>query len=208
MRRNNIALIDGDYVRRAHLVAALMQKGRHVEPYDGLQDFMTRRHDRQVVLVHDEGTLVQDVLGWCLSEGQLVGAVAYSQEPNPKSVVAAIRSGAVDYCSWPIDADTLESVLEACEAISEKEWVSLERTISARKAIRRLTPREKEVLFSITAGMSTKEIANELKISVRTVEVHRTHLIYKIGASNSSEAVRIAMEAQLRQIANNSILVI
>jgi FixJ family two-component response regulator len=202
MERNNIAVIDGDYSRRARIVSALMRKGRYVEPFESLQDFKTRRHDRRVILVHDEGTLVQDVLGWCFGEGQLVGAVAYAQEPDAKSVVSAIRSGAVDYCPWPIDADSLESVLESCEAISEKEWVSLDRTIRARKSLERLTPREKEVLFSIAAGLSTKEIANELKISTRTVEVHRTHLILKIGASNSSEAVRIAMEAQIFKFAD------
>jgi len=202
MARNNIALIDGDYTRRARIVSALMRKGRYVEPFESLKDFKTCRHDRQVILVHDEGTLVKDVLGWCLSGGQVVSAVAYAQEPDPKSVVSAIRSGAVDYCPWPIDADGLESVLETCEAIAEKEWISLERTINARKSIDRLTPREKEILFSIAAGLSTKEMAKELNISVRTVEVHRTHLICKIGASNSSEAVRVAMEAQLRQFAD------
>lgn len=202
MERNNIALIDGDYARRAQIVSALMRKGRYVEPFESLKDFKTRRHDRQVILVHDEGTLIKDVLGWCLSEGHVVSAVAYAEEPDSKSVVSAIRSGAVDYCPWPIDADGLENVLESCEAYSEKEWVSLERTISARKSIERLTPREKEILFSIAAGLSTKEMAKELNISVRTVEVHRTHLICKIGASNSSEAVRVAMEAQLRQFAD------
>jgi two-component system response regulator FixJ len=204
MERNNIALIDSDYARRARIVSALMRKGRYVEPFESLKDFMSRRHDRQVVLVHDEGTLVQDVIGWCMNEGQLVGAVAYAQEPDPKSVVSAIRSGAVDYCQWPIDPDSLEDVLESCEAISEQAWVSLERTINARKAIERLTAREKEVLFSITAGLSTKEIAKQLNISIRTVEVHRTHLICKIGASNSSEAVRIAMEAQIKQFAEDA----
>lgn len=163
-----------------------------------MQEFKTRRHDRQVILVHDEGTLVQDVLGWCLEEGQLVGAVAYGQQPDPKSVVSAIRLGAVDYCPWPMDADSLNGVLETCEAVSESEWVRRERIIAARKSIARLTPREKEVLFSITSGLSTKDIAKNLSISTRTVEVHRTNLICKLGASNSAEAVRIAVEAQLR----------
>jgi DNA-binding CsgD family transcriptional regulator len=56
-----------------------------------------------------------------------------------------------------------------------------------------LTPREREVLAQITAGASNKEGARNLGISTRTFEVHRAHIMEKLGAKNAADLVRIAL---------------
>ena len=65
----------------------------------------------------------------------------------------------------------------------------------ARKLIERLTPREKEVLTYMTKGFSNRAIGEQLGISPRTVEIHRGHMLSKLYANNSPDAVRIALEA-------------
>lgn len=206
MPKNPIALVDSDYDRCAEIVSALTSRGRIVEAYENLSDFSQRRHDRQIIMVHDEGGLIKDVIEWCQVKGQLVCTVGYSEQPDPKSVVMAIRLGAIDYCSWPFDSLRLNEVLDSIGSISAKEWDSLERLNSARKSLSKLTSREKEILLYISEGLSNKEIAQDLNISIRTVEVHRTHLICKIGAANSFEAVRIAIEAGLRRLPDRSMI--
>lgn len=190
-----VSLVDGDYARRARIAHALSATGRHVEPFESLEEFASKSHDRQVLLVHDEGTLVRDVINWCQKEGQLVGALVYAQDPAPRSVVEAIRHGATDYCQWPLEADDLHEAVAACQAVAETEWTKAEKQAFARKLIERLTPREKQVLSYMTKGFSNRAIGEELGISSRTVEIHRGHMLSKLYANNSPDAVRIALEA-------------
>jgi DNA-binding NarL/FixJ family response regulator len=54
-----------------------------------------------------------------------------------------------------------------------------------------LTPREREILEAVCAGSASKEIGRALKISPRTVEVHRARIMHKVGARNAADLVRI-----------------
>ena len=56
-----------------------------------------------------------------------------------------------------------------------------------------LTPRERDVLAQIASGASNKETGRQLKISPRTVEVHRARIMEKIGARNAADLVRIVL---------------
>ncbi len=195
MNQAPVSLVDSDYARRARIAHALTSAGRHVEPFENLEEFAAKSHDRTILMVHDEGTLVQDVINWCQREGQLVGALVYAQNPSPKAVVQAIRLGATDYCQWPLETESLQEAVDACQALAETEWSRAEKQAFARKLIERLTPREKEVLTYMTKGFSNRAIGEQLGISPRTVEIHRGHMLSKLYANNSPDAVRIALEA-------------
>lgn len=67
-----------------------------------------------------------------------------------------------------------------------------------------LSPREQEVLKLIAAGMTTKEIASQLFISVPTVETHRANILKKTGARNVAALVRYAIESQVATAANRN----
>jgi DNA-binding CsgD family transcriptional regulator len=79
------------------------------------------------------------------------------------------------------------------------EWPSIGAEISVddgleeAKGIERLTPRERQVLDLLTAGASNKEAGRRLGISPRTVEVHRAHIMEKLGAKNAAHLVRIVL---------------
>jgi DNA-binding CsgD family transcriptional regulator len=63
----------------------------------------------------------------------------------------------------------------------------------------RLTPREREVLKLVTDGASSKEVGRLLRISPRTVEVHRSRIMEKLGAKNAADLVRLAMSSISRE---------
>jgi len=65
--------------------------------------------------------------------------------------------------------------------------------------LERLTPREREVLDEIVNGSSSKEAGRKLDISPRTIEVHRAHIMSKLGARNVADLVRIAIDLQRRR---------
>ena len=72
-----------------------------------------------------------------------------------------------------------------------------ERRSSAADRVGSLPPRQREVLQAMARGLLNKQIAWELKISEKTVKMHRALLIERLGAATSAEAIRVAVEAGL-----------
>ncbi|HEX8962728.1 MAG TPA: response regulator [Rhodocyclaceae bacterium] len=106
--------------------------------------------------------------------------------------VRAIKAGAADFLTKPVSgADLLGRVSATLE--SQRE---LHESHQAQEAQRRrfeeLTPRESEVLQLALAGHNNKEIGRALRISFRTVEIHRSRILRKTGASNMLELAKIA----------------
>jgi two-component system response regulator FixJ len=106
--------------------------------------------------------------------------------------VEAMKAGAVDLIEKPFSDDAL---LGAIKAAIDRHAANAERdselaTIRSRMAT--LSPREREVLNGLVAGLPNKTIAYDLKISARTVEVHRANLMTRMGAHSLAELVRMA----------------
>ena len=112
--------------------------------------------------------------------------------------VRAMRAGAMDFVEKPYSEERiLEAVEGALAALRETDQRRLlERQASAQVA--GLSPREAEVLAALVAGKANKVIAFELGISPRTVEVHRAHLMEKLGVRSLPEAVRIGLAAGIQ----------
>jgi FixJ family two-component response regulator len=110
----------------------------------------------------------------------------------PQSV-RAIKSGAIDFLTKPVDATALLTrVSEALEQCS-RQFKSKSNSNTNKSRLSDLTEREKEVLQFVVAGYTSKEIADQLGLSIRTVENHRANIMYKTGASNVIELARLAM---------------
>lgn len=191
-----VSIIDQDYTRRARLSHALLSMGRHVEPFESLREFAATRPDRQILLVSDENLLLREALRFCEEEGLRVATIAYSANINPHNVVDAVKSGAYDYYAWPVDTAGLNTAIDSCIRSAEERWERTQRTAEAKKLVALLTKREKQVLDCLVGGLSNRLIAERFSISTRTIELHRSHIIHKMGASNSADAVRIALEAK------------
>jgi two-component system response regulator FixJ len=111
--------------------------------------------------------------------------------------VEAMKLGAVDFLEKPFEDDRLIGMIEA--AIRQAEPVAkseaLTQDITARIAT--LSPRERQVMDGLIAGLSNKLIARDYDISPRTIEVYRANVMTKMQANSLSELVRLAMRAGL-----------
>jgi two-component system response regulator FixJ len=107
--------------------------------------------------------------------------------------VKAIKAGAVDFIEKPYENQLiLETVRRALLSVAHLNAEEKEAgEIAAR--IQALTPREREVLDQLVVGHPNKIIAYELKISPRTVEIHRANLMKKMQADSLSHLVRMVM---------------
>jgi two-component system response regulator FixJ len=105
--------------------------------------------------------------------------------------VAAMKAGAVDFIEKPFNDRVLLASIglaierQAREAQREAEVADLQARVA------RLSPREREVLDGLVAGHPNKTIAYDLKLSPRTVEVHRANVMVKMGAASLSDLVRM-----------------
>ncbi|MCU7947598.1 MAG: response regulator [Candidatus Thiodiazotropha sp. (ex Cardiolucina cf. quadrata)] len=107
--------------------------------------------------------------------------------------VRAMQAGAVDFIEKPFDSEDLMERVHNCmdnvAKMHEKDQLKQE----AGKLLTRLTRREYQIMERLVAGRRNKEIARELFISFRTVELHRAKIMEKLEAKSLSDVVRIAM---------------
>ena len=108
---------------------------------------------------------------------------------------AAFRAQALDFLEKPFDDAQLRQAIDTAFAIEECRLQQDESMRADAAKLERLTPREREVLERAARGLHAKEIATALGISPRTVEVHKTRIMEKLGVRNIAELVRFALAA-------------
>lgn len=108
---------------------------------------------------------------------------------------AAFRSQAVDFLEKPFDNAQLYAAIETAFALEGRRIQRHDSRRADVQRLERLTAREREVLEQAALGLHAKEIAAALGISSRTVEVHKTRIMEKLGVRNMAELVRFAIAA-------------
>jgi len=106
--------------------------------------------------------------------------------------VRAMKAGAVDFLAKPFrDQDLLDAVATAVQRDRQRrEHENVVADLRTRFA--RLTPREREIMALVAAGLMSKQIAARVELSETTVKVHRSHIMKKIGARSVPDLVRMA----------------
>jgi FixJ family two-component response regulator len=106
--------------------------------------------------------------------------------------VRAMKAGAIDFLTKPFrDQDMLDAVIRALER-DAKRRVSEKAISNLRLLFDMLTPREREVMTLVTAGLMNKQIAGELGLSEITVKIHRGQVMRKMAARSLTDLVRMA----------------
>jgi FixJ family two-component response regulator len=116
--------------------------------------------------------------------------------------VSAIQAGALDFLEKPVRAERLLEVVDRALAEGRHRREKENARRNARDLLESLSPREAEVAELILGGLRTPEIADRLELSRRTVDMHRSRLLKRLGARTSAEAARILKDA--RELAGGS----
>jgi FixJ family two-component response regulator len=113
--------------------------------------------------------------------------------------VRAMKGGAVDFLTKPFrDQDILDAVAQAIER--DRERRDSDKThAELRERFETLTPREREIMELVTAGLMNKQVAGELGLSEITVKIHRGHLMSKMAVRSMADLVRAGEALELHQ---------
>lgn len=196
MVRPAVYLVEDDATERDLLALLLQKENIAVYSFQDAQTFLDLcRPDIRGCALLDERMPVMNGLtlqAEMMQRGYTLPVIFLSGYGTIQTVVQAIKGGAYNFLTKPIDSPTL---IACVRTAMEQD----ERTIkdgTAKKAIASklglLTEREREILLLAIRGRTSKEIAQHLEISHRTVEIHRAHILQKTGASNLLELARIA----------------
>ncbi len=104
--------------------------------------------------------------------------------------VQAMRNGAVDFIEKPFDQDSLINAIH--NAFTQLAQAPV-RNAEAATRLALLTPRERQVMELVVSGKLNKVVADELGISIKTVELHRANMMSKLAVRNLPDLVRLAM---------------
>ena len=110
--------------------------------------------------------------------------------PDIPLAVSAIKSGAVDFIVKPFNNQTLLEKIQKAIAIGRQNTQGNEQYFAIQTRFKSLTTREREILQLIVEGKLNKIIAHELGISIKTVELHRAHVMQKMQAHTVAELVK------------------
>jgi two-component system response regulator FixJ len=124
--------------------------------------------------------------------------IVVTAQGDVQTAVRAMKAGAVDFIEKPYSDDALIAAIES--ALKNSAAKDRADDIAAAAAlINTLSPRERQVLEALVAGQPNKVIAFGLGISVRTVEVHRSRMMDRLGVHQFAEAVRLLVLASFAE---------
>jgi len=187
-----VHVIDDDEAMRDSLSFLLDVRGHDHRTYSDGQTLLDRAGNLE------PGCIVTDVRMAGLSGLDLLRRIRTLELPHPVIIITghadvslaveAMKAGAWDFLEKPFDDQVflrlVEAALEAVPVSGDTpEWLD------------RLSPRERDVLAGVASGKSNKEIARDLEISARTVEVYRANLMTKAGVRTLSDLMRLALAA-------------
>ena len=196
MHRASVFLVDDNQAYRLSLRFLLEEAGLDVEDFDSAAAFL------QAFQPGRSGCLVLDVrmpemtgleLQELLADNSITIPIIFitGHGDIPMSV-KAMKRGAVDFIEKPFDAKILINAINEAFDRDLQNRKDEARKSEVHALYARLTARESQVMMLVIAGKSNKQIATELNVSHRTVEVHRARVMEKMESSTLAELINVA----------------
>jgi FixJ family two-component response regulator len=189
-----VYVVDDDESIRLALSALLRSVGLRVETFESSEDFLAfPKYDAPSCLILDvrlrgeSGLAFQEQFA---KRGVHMPIVFMTGHGDIAMTVKAMKAGALDFFAKPFrDQDMLDAVANAL--VHDGERLATEQSIAAlRTAYDSLTPREREVMGFVVAGLMNKQIASEMNLSEITVKIHRGQAMKKMAARSVADLVR------------------
>jgi len=199
-----VHVVDDDESYRTALQRLLKAAGYQTRAYASAGEFLiTQRESAHGCVVLDlhmpgpNGLELQEALS---IRGEKLPIIFISGYATVPLSVCAMKAGAVDFLTKPVERDVLLGAIEAAMTRSDE----IRSTEETSRQYHGLTRREREVLAGVVEGKMNKTIAAELGIAERTVKAHRANVMQKLNVSSVPELVQISVRLQNSLIQSNT----
>jgi len=194
MSEPTVFIIDDDPSARRGLTRLVRAAGLNAESFASGAEFLASEHHTgpgcivlDVQMPEMTGPELQEELAKAAHSMPIVFLSAHADVPI---AAGAMKKGAVDFLTKPVDAEDLLAAIEESLAQDAENRARRVEIASIREFIETLTPREHEVMTYVITGMLNKQIAAALEISAETVKIHRSRVMSKLGIVSVAELVR------------------
>jgi two-component system response regulator FixJ len=196
-----VHVVDDDQGVRDSLAFLLQSAGLAVRTYDSPAAFLAVAPGLASGCVLTDVRMPGGMDGLALQRhlaalGGSLAVVVMTGHADVPIAVEALKAGARDFLEKPFDEDRLLTVVREALAVSQRAEEEHQANAGIAVRLATLTPREREVLDRLVAGLPNKTIAYDLGTSPRTVEVQRARVMEKMGARSLAELVRMVLATE------------
>ncbi|MCX7353553.1 MAG: response regulator [Alphaproteobacteria bacterium] len=196
-RDSTVYIVEDDHSMRGALALLLEGEGYRTEQYGSAEEFLSAADEPRtgcaLVDVRLPGKSGLDLLRTLTEKAAPVQVVMISGHGDIPMAVSAMRAGALHFIEKPFEPAALVGIVSEAVRLAESRPQNTDSIESLRTRFHTLTPREHEILRHVAQGLSSKQIAAELRISPRTVDNHRASIMDKMKATNLSILIRMTM---------------
>jgi len=195
-------IVDDDEAIRDSLRWMLKSRGIPSRSWDSaeafLESYSETMHGCLVLDIRMDGMSGLELFDRLAALGCDLPVIFLTGHADVPMAVAALKKGAHDFVEKPFNDNDLADKIAAAlsKATIVRQRSAAERSLRGRLAT--LSQREREVMELVLAGKANKVIADDLKITMRTVEVHRAHVLEKMGVRSAVELSQL-LAGQMRE---------
>ena len=196
-KKGTVYVVDDDEAVRDSLQWLLEGKDYRVRCFDSAETFLSRYEPREIAcLIVDirmggmTGLELQDRLIERKSPLPIVFITGHGDVPM---AVNTMKKGALDFIQKPFNEEELLGLVERMLDRARETFTGQQQAANRDALLSKLTGRESQVLERIVAGRLNKQIADDLGISIKTVEAHRANIMEKLGANTVADLLKIAL---------------
>jgi FixJ family two-component response regulator len=196
-KKGTVYVVDDDEAVRDSLQWMLEGKDYRVRCFDSAESFLSRFDAREVAC------LIVDIRMGGMTGLELQNKLIESNSPLPLAFITGhgdvpmavdtMKKGAMDFIQKPFDETQLLPLVGRMLEQAKESFSEYQSAINRDALMARLTLRESQVLERIVAGRLNKQIADDLGISIKTVEAHRANIMEKLGANTVADLLKIAL---------------
>ncbi|VVD82233.1 LuxR family transcriptional regulator [Pandoraea horticolens] len=195
--QETVFVVDDDEAVRDSLRWLLEANGYHVRGFASAEEFLSHYNGHQV------GCLILDVRMPGMSGLELqeklvenrfnIPIIFVTGHGDVPMAVDTMKKGAMDFIEKPFDEAELRAQVERMLSKARQDASSQREQQAAEDLLSKLTSREHQVLERIIAGRLNKQIADDLGISIKTVEAHRANIMEKLNVNTVADLLRLAL---------------
>ncbi len=196
-KKGTVYVVDDDEAVRDSLQWLLEGKDYRVRCYESAEAFLSRYDPREVAC------LIADIRMGGMNGMELQTRLIERQSPLPivfitghgdvPMAVESMKNGAMDFVQKPFQEPQLLDLVERMLERAREAFITSQQSASREALLAKLTGRESQVLERIVAGRLNKQIADDLGISIKTVEAHRANIMEKLSANTVADLLKVAL---------------